>query len=129
MQDDSVAPAPANPEELADTADVSDPEEGLAATAEPTCDTVLAGMCESIDDAFDEGFSSTGSIDTWAGICSAALGLANPMPSRSETSKPAVATHVAGTDAPVLAFEMLAAGVYSHTVSCEIATASRKLKR
>ena len=60
----------------------------------------------------------------------AALGLANPMPSRSEASKPAVATHIASTDVPVLALEMLAAGVYIHTVSYGSApAASRKFIR
>ena len=129
MEDDLVAPASANPEKFVGTADVSDQKGGLAATADPTQGTVPSTACDSSDDDEEYGSWWTGSSDNWAGICSPALGLANPMPSRSETSMPAVATFVGGRDVPVLAFEMLAAGVYSHTVSCEIAPANRKLIR
>ena len=93
-QTNSVARPVAYPEELAGTADAGDHEEGLAATAEPGGDTAPS------DDDSDDGFYWTGSSENWASIFSAALALANPVPTCDETSKPTVATFFSGTAGP-----------------------------
>ena len=129
---DAVGRPVADPEELAGTADAGDHKEGLAATAEPDGDHEegLAAQLSRLasqpsDDDSDGGFFWAGSSDKWAGIFSAALGLASPPTRCEETSKPTVATLFSGTDAPMLALEMLAAGRYRHTVSCDSSPASR----
>ena len=130
---DAVGRPVADPEELAGTADAGDHEEGLAATAEPDGDheegsaaqlSRLANHLPSDDDS-DGGFFWAGSSDKWASIFSAALGLASPLPICVESKRPTVATFFSGTDAPILALEMLAAGVFKHTVSCDSSPASR----
>ena len=124
-EDDSVARPVAYPEESAGTADGGDHEEGLAATAVPDGDTALGAVSEPSDDDADDLYHWTGSSDEWPGIFAAALGLANPVPRSAETSKPTAVTLFAGTDAPMLALDMLATGVYRHTLSCDSSSASR----
>ena len=115
---------------MAGTADAGDHEEGLAATAEPDGENTLGDASQPSDDDSDERLFWTGSSDNWASIYAAALGLANPVPKCDGTSKqPTVGTFFSGTEAPVLALEMLAAGVYKHTLSCDSSPASRQFTR
>ena len=95
----------------------------MAATAAP--DGEIDDTPELDYDSDDDGLWS-GAHDQWARIYAAALRLAHPIPGCDVTGKqPTVGTFFSGTEAPVLALQMLANDVYTHRLSCDQCEASR----